>query len=137
MVLLGSLAIQPLTELINHLFYRVWPRTIYLGHFHLWFGRLLITVGIIQGGLGFVFSASLSTSISAGAKGPRIAYGVVATLVWILYISLAIVWPEVKPTFGRRRKWHGRLQRGQGEGLRNLSLSDAAAPSAINRVSAR
>lgn len=60
-------------------------------HVHIWFGRFLMIVGTIQGGLGFMFSASFP-----GAKPeawPRILYGVIAIVVWIMYVVGTVLWP--------------------------------------------
>ncbi|KAK4946961.1 DOMON domain-containing protein frrs1L [Elasticomyces elasticus] len=75
------------------------PRIIHLAKAHLWFGRILITVGIINGGLGFQFASTFPGQ--RWPPGPRIAYGAIATLVWILYVSVIAAWSELKrnPTF--------------------------------------
>lgn len=130
MALLGCLFIQPMTELLNAKFYQRYPKVIFLAHVHIWFGRLLLTAGIIQGGLGFAFSASLPYATVDWA--PRIVYGVLAVVVWILYVSFAIVWPEFKHTIKWARKRKNKNEE-DGQHLRERGMTDASAPSAIIR----
>jgi len=89
------------SEIVNHFFYARYPRIIFLAHAHLWLGRVLITLGIINGGLGFAFADTFPGP--APSNGSRIAYGVAATVVWVVYVSVCIVWQEVK---GSRIKEH-------------------------------
>ena len=63
-------------------------------HIHLWLGRVALTLGIIDGALGFRISGTLK-----GAKWPegwKIAYGVISGIVWIVYVGICIVWVELK-----------------------------------------
>ncbi|KAI1610459.1 hypothetical protein EDD36DRAFT_326645 [Exophiala viscosa] len=94
LVMLAFLTIQPLTGLVSHIFRVQSPRVAYLAKAHLWFGRILITVGIINGGLGFQFASTFPGR--QWPTGPRIAYGAIATLVWILYVSVIAAWSELK-----------------------------------------
>ncbi|KAK5208836.1 hypothetical protein LTR41_005233 [Exophiala xenobiotica] len=96
LVLLCFVSLQPLSSLTNH-FYRVrYPRVGILARVHLWFGRLLITLGIINGGLGFQFASTLP--VFQWPKGPKVLYGAVATLVWIIYVGVVLVYAEIKRT---------------------------------------
>jgi hypothetical protein len=56
----------------------------------------LITLGIINGGLGFQFASTLP--VFQWAKGPKVLYGAVATLVWIIYVGVVLVYAEIKRT---------------------------------------
>lgn len=49
---------------------------------HVWYGRALITLGIINGGLGL--------RLSENTKGGEIAYGVVAGFMWLLWMAVSI-----------------------------------------------
>ena len=65
-----------------------------LGTFHVWFGRLLITFGILNGGLGFLYSNS-------AARGVRITYGIIAGLVWVAFVlGNLLAWEYFKPATG-------------------------------------
>jgi len=50
--------------------------------FHLWIGRVSITLGIINGGLG-LWNARASKSLT-------VSYGVVAGVVWLLWMLIAL-----------------------------------------------
>lgn len=58
---------------------------------HLWLGRLAITLGIINGGLGFM----LADTMSMGSRNGMIAYSVVAGIVWLVWV-LASIYGERK-----------------------------------------
>lgn len=96
MIILGLLSIQPLTEILNAILYRPerHKKIIVLGHIHIWLGRVLITAGIINGGLGFLFGGSFPWN--SRPLAPRIIYGVAALFVWLAYVLLAIVWPYLR-----------------------------------------
>ncbi len=91
-VVLSFLVIQPLLKL--HWFSSAIPRVAIFMHIHLWLGRIALTLGIIDGALGFRVSDSLKGS--HWGVGWRIAYGVIGALVWIIYVSVCIVWVESK-----------------------------------------
>lgn len=86
------MALQPITEILNHYFHERYPRIIYLGHVHVWLGRILITVGIINGGLGFRFADTIPGP--RWPQWPKIVYGAVATSIWIVYVAIIIVWDK-------------------------------------------
>ncbi len=50
---------------------------------HVWLGRVLITLGIINGGLGLRYAAD--------TKKGEIAYGVIAGVVWVAWVGV-VVW---------------------------------------------
>lgn len=94
MSLLTLLIVQPITEISNHLFAARYPIISRIAiYIHLWLGRLLLALGIINGGLGFHFAGTLLWE--SAPMPPRIAYAVVASLVWIIYIGFAVVYPRI------------------------------------------
>ncbi|KIW24036.1 uncharacterized protein PV07_09775 [Cladophialophora immunda] len=92
LVILGLLLLQPLMKL--HWFHEKIPKVVHFVHIHLWLGRALILLGIVDGGLGFQFAATFKGP--KWASGWKIAYGVCGALVWIIYVSVVIVWVELK-----------------------------------------
>lgn len=86
------MALQPISELLNHCLFDRYPRIRYVGHVHVWLGRLLLTVGIVNGGLGFHFADSIPGP--RWPQWPKIAYGILATLIWIVYVAIIIVWSK-------------------------------------------
>jgi len=63
-------------------------------HIHLWLGRIVLALGIIDGGLGFRLSDTLKGP--KWSDGWKIAYGVLGGFVWIVYVGVCIVWVELK-----------------------------------------
>lgn len=57
----------------------------------MWLGRVVLTLGMINGGLGLMLSDNTT-------KG-EIGYGVVAAVVWLTWMGVA-VWSEVKKARG-------------------------------------
>lgn len=62
-------------------------------HAHIWLGRVLITLGIIDGGLGLMLGHNTT-------RKDQIIYGVIAGSMWVAYV-LVSVHGEVS---GRRQK---------------------------------
>lgn len=50
---------------------------------HVWLGRILITLAIINGGLGL--------QLADNSKSGEIAYGVIAAVVWLVYVASIII----------------------------------------------
>jgi hypothetical protein len=47
-------------------------------------GRILITLGMINGGLGLLLADNAS-------RGEKIAYGVIAGFIWLLWMVIAVL----------------------------------------------
>ncbi|KAH6698973.1 hypothetical protein BKA61DRAFT_530202 [Leptodontidium sp. MPI-SDFR-AT-0119] len=80
LVVVGSLLIQPVTGLTHHLLYKRVGRPNGATYPHIWWGRAVITLGIINGGLGL--------RLSANTKTGEIAYGVVAGIMWFTWMAV-------------------------------------------------
>jgi hypothetical protein len=74
----GSLLLQPITGLIHHLLYKKTGRANAATYPHIWWGRAVITLGIINGALGLQLSGNTT-------KG-EVAYGIVAGFMWLLWM---------------------------------------------------
>lgn len=83
LVVVGCLFLQPITGLIHHVLYKKVGRPNFATYPHIWWGRIFITLGIINGGLGMKLSGT-------SKKGP-IIYGVLAGLVWLLWMIIIIL----------------------------------------------
>ncbi|KAI1456571.1 hypothetical protein F4805DRAFT_220101 [Annulohypoxylon moriforme] len=82
-VILAVLFLQPPLGFLHHSkFKRLGRRTAY-SHLHLWIGRLTLTLGIINGGLGL--------KLARADQGVIIAYSVVAGLIWLLWLLVAVI----------------------------------------------
>jgi hypothetical protein len=87
------MALQPLTELLNHYLFDRYPNIRYVGYEHVWLGRVLLTAGIVNGGLGFHFAESIPGP--KWPQWPKIAYGALATLIFVIYVAIIIVWTKL------------------------------------------
>ncbi|KAH8656676.1 hypothetical protein BGZ60DRAFT_417491 [Tricladium varicosporioides] len=74
--------LQPLFGIAHHILYKRHHSRTAISHVHIWYGRILIALAIINGGLGL--------ELARNSKGGEIAYGVVAGVVFMIYL-LAVV----------------------------------------------
>ena len=70
--------------------------------YHIWMGRALITLGMINGGLGLLLSGNAT-------RGEEIAYGVVAAVIWVSWIAVVVGVPakrgkEISGTIDREKR---------------------------------
>ena len=68
--------------MIHHIIYKKYLTRTAWATAHVWYGRVLVTLGIINGGLGL--------RLSDNTKGGEIAYGIVAGLLWILWMAVVV-----------------------------------------------
>ena len=59
--------------------FRKYRRRTVIAHLHIWLGRALITIGMINGGLGLLLA-------NDSTRAEQIAYGVLASVVWLAYV---------------------------------------------------
>jgi hypothetical protein len=82
---------QPILGFIHHLKFKKYSRRTVWSYGHLWLGRILITLGMINGGLGLLLASDAPASTGfAPKRGQIIAYGVIAGIMWLLWASAAI-----------------------------------------------
>lgn len=98
--------LQPIIGLIHHVIYKrrataakngtssKMPGRTVPGYMHLWLGRLLIVLGMINGGLGLRLASQSPLQNNTNTKA--IAYGVGAGIMFLLYIAFVV--------FGERRR---------------------------------
>jgi hypothetical protein len=110
LAILGVALFQPLWGIIHHKKFKrgleAWkagrstqkPGRTGFGRLHLWIGRVLITLAMVNGGLGFRLA---SKSPFPPAKSAKIAYAVGAAIMWLLYIIIVSVF-EVRKVARRR-----------------------------------
>ena len=87
---------QPFFGLMHHLLFKRHLRRTFWSYAHLWLGRIIVTLGIINGGLGLRLARRLP--IGRPSRGAIIGYSVAAGVMWLLYV-LAVVLGE-----NRRRR---------------------------------
>lgn len=74
---------MPIFGWLHHQLFKRYGHRTFWSYIHIWLGRLLITLGIINGGLGLKLAGSPQDWI--------IAYSVVAGVVWFVYIAAAVL----------------------------------------------
>ncbi|KAI1360404.1 hypothetical protein F5Y08DRAFT_317386 [Xylaria arbuscula] len=87
LVLLVALFIQPILGVAHHARFKKIRRRTWVSHVHLWTGRLGITLGIINGGLGFALAKWNGTYITPAAVA---AYAIIAGFMWIIWVLTAL-----------------------------------------------
>ena len=88
MILLGLLFVQPFFGLLHHSAYKKKQKRTLVSYVHIWGGRLMIILGMINGGLGIQLVGDIT-------MGYKIAYGVVAGIMGLCYL-ITVVFGEVK-----------------------------------------
>jgi hypothetical protein len=73
------------------------------GRIHVWIGRILITLGVINGGFGIRLASTSPFQDAATTKKAYIGYGVVAGLIWLLYSGISALF-EYRRTARERRE---------------------------------
>ena len=87
-IVFSFLSLQPILGVLHHMFFRKYNKRTVWSFAHVWLGRLVVLLGIINGGLGL----RLADNAIVGAEA---AYGVVAGVVWCVWVAAAIM-GEVK-----------------------------------------
>ena len=121
LVVIGLLAFQPVLGLLHHYMFKAYDRKTFWTASHVWAGRLIITLGIINGGLGL--------RLSEADRSSEIAYGVLAGLVWVVWLGV-ILWSTFGPAQNTRARGTGekfeRSAEGSEDGSRRNSPGTAA-----------
>ncbi|KAF2139557.1 iron reductase domain protein [Aplosporella prunicola CBS 121167] len=87
-VLFVLLFFQPILGFMHHALFKKYRKRTLWSYGHLWLGRIIITLGIINGGLGLLWADNAGQSA-------YIAYGVVGGIIWLIYVFAAI-YGEIK-----------------------------------------
>jgi hypothetical protein len=82
-VVVVALLAQPITGLTHHILFKRYVRPNAATYPHVWWGRAVITLGIINGGLGL----QLANNTTNG----KIAYAIVAAFMWLLWMTVIVI----------------------------------------------
>ncbi|KAK5690166.1 hypothetical protein LTR97_012354 [Elasticomyces elasticus] len=82
------LLFQPILGILHHTMFKKHSRRVVWSYGHIWLGRFVITLGIINGGLGLQLATW--TRRFAPSQGAIIAYGVIGGIMWLLYAASAV-----------------------------------------------
>jgi hypothetical protein len=63
-------------------------RTVW-SHLHVWFGRILLILSIVNGGIGINYAAN--------SPNGEIGYGVTAAVIFLVYVGVIWLWYMRKP----------------------------------------
>ena len=120
LVILGVALFQPFLGLIHHDLFKKqllrWKvgmstqkpgRTIW-GRLHVWIGRGLITLGVINGGFGIRLAGKSPFQDEATTKKAYIGYGIVAGLMWLLWAGVSVLFEYRRTARERREREEGR-----------------------------
>jgi FtsH-binding integral membrane protein len=80
-VIFALVLVQPILGLVHHFQYQVQQQSTFAGLVHKWYGRVLIILAVVNGGLGLKLAGDTS-------GGPTIAYSVVSAVVFVVYIGV-------------------------------------------------
>ncbi|KAI5379518.1 hypothetical protein CC77DRAFT_192536 [Alternaria alternata] len=82
---------QPILGFVHHLKFKKHNRRTIWSYGHLWLGRILITMGMVNGGLGLLLASDAPAFTGfAPSRGQTIAYGIIAGIMWLLWVSASI-----------------------------------------------
>ena len=117
LIILGLATFQPFIGYIHHRIYRLRARTLSAtrrgprpkrtvwAHFHIWLGRALITLAIINGGIGLMLMENNPVQDKLITRKAEIGYGVVAGFLWCCYMVITIFW-EYSASKRKQRPLH-------------------------------
>lgn len=88
-MLFALLLVQPALGMIHHAHYQKTSQRTWRASLHSWYGRVLIVVGIIDGGLGLQLAENTMRS-------ENIVYGVVAGVAFAAWVGVAGWWYYAK-----------------------------------------
>jgi hypothetical protein len=88
-----ALLFQPVLGILHHLGFKRHGRRTFISHLHIWIGRIMITLGIVNGGLGLL--------LAANSRSGEIIYAVVAAVFWFTWM-FAACFGEVRRLTKRR-----------------------------------
>ncbi|KAK5175085.1 uncharacterized protein LTR77_000222 [Saxophila tyrrhenica] len=87
-LLLVLIFFQPFLGFIHHFAFKKHSKRVIWSYAHIWLGRFVITLGIINGGLGLQLSKRIG--LFAPSQGAIIGYSVGVGIIWLLYVAAAI-----------------------------------------------
>ena len=79
-MVIGLLFFQPAAGVLHHHFFKRDKKRNIFSYGHIWLGRCVIILGIINGGLGL--------QLAGDSTGGKIAYGVASGVIFLLYLGV-------------------------------------------------
>ncbi|KAN0103291.1 iron reductase domain protein [Hyaloscypha variabilis] len=97
LIVVGALLLQPVSGITHHLLYKKTGGANVATYPHIWWGRAIVTLGIINGGFGL----QLSDNTTQG----EVAYAIVASVMWTLWMVVIVF------SFAKSRRTVGKIQK--------------------------
>lgn len=85
LVIILLVIVQPILGIRHHMLFRRTQRKTWLGYAHRWQGRIMLSLGVVNGGIGYNLTR---TGPSGSPRGALVAYGVVAGIVYVCYFGM-------------------------------------------------
>ncbi|KAF9690970.1 hypothetical protein EKO04_011248 [Ascochyta lentis] len=109
-----ALFLQPIFGYLHHALFKKYQSRTLWSYVHIWLGRIAVTLGIINGGLGLQWADSMNMS----SRGGMIAYAVIAVVVWLAWVAASVIGErrrgrklaEAPPKY-EEREWRRQRQR--------------------------
>ncbi|KAJ4400141.1 hypothetical protein N0V91_008932 [Didymella pomorum] len=86
-VVLILVFLQPAFGWLHHVLFKKHQSRTLWSYVHIWLGRVAVTLGIINGGLGLQWADTMNMS----SRGGIIAYAVIAVVMWLAWVAASIV----------------------------------------------
>jgi hypothetical protein len=99
-VVLIVIFFQPILGFMHHRLFKKYNHRTMWSYAHIWVGRIAITLGIINGGLGL--------KLADNTRSGKIAYGVVAGFMWLIWVAAIVI--------GERRRKAGQTTQAKYSG---------------------
>lgn len=111
--------LQPIFGFLHHALFKKYQSRTLWSYVHIWLGRIAVTLGIINGGLGLQWADSMNMS----SRGGIIAYAVIAVIVWLAWVAAGIIgerrrgrrMADAPPKYVERERSTRRNQRTRGD----------------------
>jgi hypothetical protein len=79
----GALLLQPVTGLLHHSLFKRQDGPNAATYPHIWWGRAIVTLGMINGGLGFKLSDNSPSGV--------IAYRIISAFMWVAWMAVIVM----------------------------------------------
>ncbi|KAL2271258.1 hypothetical protein VTJ83DRAFT_629 [Remersonia thermophila] len=108
-VIVAALGLQPFIGYLHHLYFLKHRSRGAISYLHIWYGRILMFLGVVNGGLGL--------QLARESNGYIVAYSVVAAVVFVLYGAYTIFRPrgELAKKTDSRVSREAKMQAARGE----------------------
>ena len=108
-LLFALLFFQPILGYVHHVRFKKYSRRTVWSYAHVWLGRVVVTLGMVNGGLGLLLAQGAPAFVDfRPTRGQIVAYGVVAGVMWVAWVGAVVV--------GERRRAKGTVAAAKGEG---------------------